>query len=68
MKKKHRAGQSKHHQRARSRKGNGTINNIIWLHVESHEAYHVLFGNRDLAETIELLSRIKRAKENQKER
>ena len=66
MKKKHRKGQSRHHLRNKARKGRGGFRNICWLEIEKHESFHILFGNRDLSETIALLIRLKRAKENQR--
>ena len=58
-------GRNKHHIVAKSRGGRTTRSNVLLLDIERHEAYHKLFGNRDLGEAVELLLRIRRIKQGQ---
>lgn len=57
---------NKHHLTPKSRKGQpyygDSYKNLLYIHIESHEAWHKLFQNRTLEEVIELLQRLARIK------
>lgn len=63
--KKH-AGRNKHHLRPRSRGGTSVKSNLLLIRTDVHRNLHLVFGNRTLEEIIELLIRVKRAKDYQK--
>lgn len=66
MKHERRKHQNKHHLRPRSRGGQAIESNLLWIDIERHRAWHVLWGNRTLDEVIALLTRLKSVKENQR--
>lgn len=55
-------GRHFHHLLPRSRGGEKTTNNLLLIHVDRHQKWHSLFGNRSLEEVISLLVRVHRAK------
>lgn len=64
---KHLARRNYHHfLRPRSRGGKETVNNMLLIDIEKHEAWHRLWGNRTADEILALLERVVRAKEHQR--
>lgn len=61
-----RNGQNRHHLKPKSRGGQSTESNLLWIQIEKHKAWHTLFGNKTLKEVIALLERLKHAKDSQK--
>ena len=57
---------NRHHLVPRSRQGSDAMQNLLRLDRDIHANWHKVFGNRTLDEVIRLLTRIKRAKENQR--
>lgn len=55
-----------HHLRPSSRGGASVDSNLILLDAYRHDAWHLLFKNLTLDEIIELLIRVKRAKEQKR--
>lgn len=55
-----------HHLIPKSRGGQKIQSNILLIDIKRHNAWHALWGNRTLDEVIELLLRVKHAKESQK--
>ena len=66
MKHEQRKHQNRHHLKPKSRGGQATESNLLWIDIEKHQAWHKIFGNRTLNEIISLLKRVKRAKDAQK--
>lgn len=65
-------GKRKHPKRNRhhfllpkSRGGGMSLNNLLFIDVEKHEAWHRLFKNATAQEVLDLLERVVRAKKNQ---
>jgi len=58
---------NRHHLIPKSRKGNNSINNLLLIDIERHEYWHRLWANRTIDEVLELLTRVARAKRNQRE-
>ncbi len=58
---------NKHHLVPRSRGGGSHYSNLLIMDIERHKALHFLFGTLTLEEIIELLIRVKRIKDSQKE-
>lgn len=56
---------NKHHLIPKSRGGKKSKENLLLIDMERHEAWHRLWGNRTLDEVIELLLRVKSAKQHQ---
>lgn len=56
---------NKHHLIPKSRGGQKLTSNLLLIDMEKHCAWHAIWKNRTLDEVIELLKRVKRAKENQ---
>ena len=66
--KEHHTGQNKHHFfKARSRGGNSSRENLLWLNIERHQFWHRVFGNMGAEEVLRLLERVVRAKKGQRE-
>lgn len=61
-----RTHQNRHHLRPRSRGGESLESNLLWIDIEKHQSWHVIFKNLTLDEVISLLKRVKRAKDHQK--
>lgn len=59
---KRRKGRNHHHLRPRSRGGTDRNSNLLLIHIDRHEFWHRVFGNRTLDEVIALLHRAKRMK------
>jgi len=57
---------NKHHMKNRSRGGSFIESNLLRMDISRHNCFHILFGNLDFDEIIELLKRVKRIKEAQK--
>jgi len=55
-------GRHFHHLLPRSRGGEKTTDNLLLIHIDRHQKWHSLFGNRSLEEVILLLVRVHRAK------
>lgn len=58
-------GHDRHHLVPRSRLKQGVPplpDNLLWIEIERHRGWHMLWGNRTLDEVLELLQRLKRAK------
>lgn len=53
---------NRHHMRPKSRGGTKDPKNMLYMKIDRHDAWHLLFGNRTISEVIRLLIRIKRAK------
>ena len=49
--------QSKHHIIPRSRGGDSRLENIAYLNIKKHQAYHTMFDNRTPTEIVENLVR-----------
>jgi len=64
--KKQRHNQNRHHLKPKSRGGQGIESNLLWIKLDRHKAWHELFNNLTIKEVIALLTRVKRAKDNQK--
>jgi hypothetical protein len=56
---------NRHHNFAKCRGHNESINNIIIMDTRRHQAFHLLFGVRTFREAAILLLRVERAKKNQ---
>lgn len=54
---------NKHHLVPRSRGGRNDVANLLLIDYERHVYWHRVFGNMTISEVIELLLRVKRAKE-----
>lgn len=54
---------NKHHIKAKSNGGVSIERNLLKLDISRHNAYHLLFGNLNLYEVIELLKRVIKIKE-----
>lgn len=65
FKRKFRNKMNKHHLVNKCNGGTSDIQNILWIYMERHSMWHTLFNNLDLGQVIELLIRVKSAKENQ---
>ena len=50
----------------KSRGGNMSLNNLLVIDIEKHEAWHRLFKNATAEEVLNLLTRVVRAKKNQR--
>ena len=57
---------NRHHLRPKNRGGLTIESNLLLMDIKRHNAWHQLFGNLTLGEVIELLQRVKRAKERQR--
>ena len=57
---------NRHHLRPKSRKGGNEKSNIAIFHIDRHENWHRVFGNKTLDEIIELLIRFRDIKNAQK--
>lgn len=57
---------NKHHLTNKCRGGGNEKENIAILHIERHEHWHKVFGNKSLREVIELLERFERLKNYQR--
>jgi len=58
MRKWKRAGKfNKHHVRPKHRKNKSKPNNLIRMDINRHQAFHLIFGNRDFVEAANLLLR-----------
>jgi hypothetical protein len=57
---------NRHHLQPRSRGGNMSLNNLLVIDIERHQSWHQLFGNATAEEILNLLSRVVRAKKNQR--
>ena len=55
-------GMNRHHWLNKSQGGQSNKQNVSWLKIERHRAWHELFGNLSLDEAIELLTRLKQIK------
>jgi len=49
--------QSRHHIRPRSRGGDSRLENISYLIIKKHQAYHIIFDNQTPDEIVETLVR-----------
>ncbi len=56
---------NRHHLTNKCNGGGGNIENILWIYMNRHEVWHSLFKNLDLEQVIQLLIRVKSAKDNQ---
>lgn len=63
--KKRYAGRNRHHLLPRSRGGPNSNDNLLLIKIDRHEAWHKLFGLKDLDEAIALLERVKQWKQHQ---
>ena len=59
-------GTNHHHLTPKSRHGKSTPRNLLRIDIQKHRCWHKIFSNMDLDEVIQLLQRIKRAKNRQK--
>ena len=60
-------GRNRHHfLKAKSRGGDKSMNNMLLMQIERHEAWHKLFGLMSAEEAVELLARAIRMKKHQK--
>ena len=59
---------NKHHLTNKCRGGTNDLWNILFMDTIRHKAFHLLFGNKNLDEIIELLTRVKNIKNSQRER
>ena len=65
-KRKFKATRNRHHfLLPKSRGGGGSLNNLLLIDIEKHEAWHRLFKNATAQEVLDLLERVVRAKQNQ---
>ena len=55
-------GRCRHHLTPKEHGGDKSKSNLLLMTLDKHAAYHRLFGNRSLEESIELLVRIHRIK------
>lgn len=62
-----RRGQNRHHLKPKSRGGQATDSNLLWIKIERHYFWHKVFGNLTLDEVIKLLQRLQVMKNAQKE-
>jgi hypothetical protein len=62
----HRKGQNRHHLTPKSRGGQSTDSNLLWIKIERHQYWHKVFGNLTLDEVIKLLQKLKELKDAQK--
>ena len=51
---------------AKSLGGNRSVNNLLLMHIERHEAWHKVFGLMTAEEAVALLQRAVQMKKNQK--
>jgi len=58
---------NKHHLKNKCMGGSNELWNILFLDEARHRCWHLLFKNLDLEQIIELLIRVKRIKDSQKE-
>lgn len=58
---------NKHHLLNKCKGGTWDYHNILWIYINRHQMWHQLFRNLNLDEVIELLQRVKLAKEHQTE-
>jgi hypothetical protein len=59
-------GRNRHHfLKAKSLGGDKSVNNLLLMHIERHEAWHKLFGLMSAEEALELLARAIRMKKHQ---
>ena len=63
-----RKSMNKHHLKNKSQGGGNQDWNLILIDIERHQYWHRVFKNMSLEEVIELLCRLKRMKDFQKER
>lgn len=56
---------NRHHLLNKINGGLSTKQNLLWIKIERHRCWHLLFDNLNIEEVIQLLIRVKRAKENQ---
>jgi hypothetical protein len=56
---------NRHHLVPKSRKGPNTRRNLLYIDVNVHRRWHLVFGNRTLDEVIALLERVRSAKQHQ---
>lgn len=56
---------NRHHLIPRSRGGSMSLNNLLYIDIERHRAWHDIFGNATAEEVLNLLERVVRAKKNQ---
>jgi hypothetical protein len=50
---------------AKSRGGGMSLNNLLLIDIEKHEAWHRIFKNASAEEVLDLLTRVVRAKKHQ---
>ena len=63
---KHKTGRNRHHfLQPKSRGGNNSLNNLLLIDIEKHEAWHKIFKNATAQEVLDLLTRVVRAKQHQ---
>ena len=55
----------KHHLIPRSRNGHKVPSNLLLIKISRHRNWHAIWGNKTLNEIIELLQRVRRAKNAQ---
>lgn len=59
-------GKNQHHFfTAKSRGGNRSKRNLLWIDIERHRSWHDVFGNLGAEEVLALLERVVRAKRKQ---
>lgn len=58
-------GRNRHHLLPRSRGGSSSPDNLLLIKIERHNAWHEIFGLRNLDEVISLLQRVKHWKQRQ---
>lgn len=58
---------TRHHLTPKSRGGNGSAKNILYIHRNKHDVWHILFGNATLEEAALLLFRIAKMKGRENE-
>ena len=56
---------NRHHLVNKCHGGGSDMHNILWIYITKHKTWHELFFNLNLDQIIELLIRVKSAKENQ---
>ena len=65
-KRKGKSGRNRHHfLLPRSRGGGMSLNNLLLIDIEKHNAWHTLFKNATAQEVLDLLERVVRAKKHQ---
>jgi len=57
---------NRHHLKNKCRGGQSVESNLLWIDIERHKAWHILFRNLNLDEVIDLLIRVRRLKDYQK--